>query len=62
MTRCHFEAIAEALRDERPQPAWDANKHAQWNLDVRAVTAALKRTCPNFDRDRFLDACLKEGR
>lgn len=66
MTRRHYEAIAEALRDERPEPnslplrvPVPDDRYRQWDLDVKAVAAALKRTCPNFDKDQFLEACRK---
>jgi len=46
MTRKHFQLIADVLRDSG----------AAADL-VFAMADALATTNPNFDRDRFLEAC-----
>lgn len=61
MTRQHFEAIAEALRSEKPADNWCPNKHVQWALDCKSIAFALSRFNGRFDRDRFLRACGMEG-
>jgi hypothetical protein len=57
MTRRHFRALAQALRNTRPGENWDANKRAQWNLDVKAVLDICASENSNFDRHRFIEAC-----
>ena len=57
MTKKDYIAFADALKRERPADHWDANKHVQWNLDVRAIAAVLARDNARFDRERFLTAC-----
>jgi hypothetical protein len=57
ISRKHFQAIADQLKDQKPAPHWDANKHTQWELDVRAVARALSTMNPRFDLARFLQAC-----
>ena len=66
MTRQHFEAMAKALRDSRPEaPAHDAPAgHAthystqvwQWRKTALKVSDACAGFNANFDRQRFLDA------
>ncbi len=59
MTRKHFRAIADALREGAKACAdhWDANKRLQWNLDVQAMADACRRFNGMFKRDTFIDAC-----
>ena len=57
MSRKHFQMIAEALKREKPAENWCANKHAQWELDVKAVAGALRLMNPRFDFNRFFKAC-----
>ncbi len=57
MQRRHFELIAEALRDSKPEPHWDANKQAQWEVTINRFLAKLRSTNPNFNEARFLRAC-----
>jgi hypothetical protein len=56
MTRKHFNSLAMHLAEVRPQEvpsdAWDA-----WGRSVRAVSDACKLANPQFDRERFEDAC-----
>jgi hypothetical protein len=60
MTKKDFEAIAAALKREKPGANWDANKHVQWNLDVRAFANVCAASNPRFDRTRFYRACGME--
>jgi hypothetical protein len=53
----HFEALAAALRRQQPAPHWDANKHTQWGLDVRAVADVCEQFNPRFNRERFIEEC-----
>lgn len=57
MTRQHFEAIAAALKANRPGENWDANKRVQWNLDARAMAQVAARFNSGFKPQRFYDAC-----
>lgn len=57
ITRKHFREMARLLKEQKPEPNWDANKMTQWELDVQAMTKFCKGMNPNFDRDIFLDAC-----
>jgi len=72
MTRQHFEAIAKALRDSRPDDlegfmtnrpapvmmsASQSNKVFQWYKTVMKMADMCETFNPRFDRSRFLDAC-----
>lgn len=57
MTRKHFVAIAETLRNNRPESNWDANKRLQWDMDVRAMANLCSRMNAQFDRPKFVAAC-----
>jgi hypothetical protein len=57
MSRKHFQRLAEALKSEKPAANWCANKHAQWQLDVKAIANVCSSFNPNFKRERFLTAC-----
>jgi len=64
MSKGHFEALAEALKYERPKPNWSANKWVQWEMDVKAIAEvchSMSNFTPNgnraFDRDKFYRAC-----
>ena len=52
-----IDALGQALAVEKPGKNWDANKHVQWRLDVRAIASALSRARPAFNRSRFYAAC-----
>jgi hypothetical protein len=60
MSRKHFIALAEALKHEKPSKNWNANKMAQWKLDVKAIADVCCEFNNNFDRSRFLSACEYE--
>ena len=49
-----FITLADALREERPGKNWDANKHVQWELDVRAVARACKGLNWRFKLERWM--------
>lgn len=57
MTKKHFNAIAAALKAERPGENWNANKHAQWDNDVRAMARVCRSFNPLFDVGPFIEAC-----
>ncbi len=57
ISRKHFQAIADALKEQKPAEHWDANKMVQWKLDVNAVAQALGTMNPRFDLSRFTKAC-----
>ena len=54
MTKKHFIALADALRAEKPGTNWDANKHVQWGLDVKAIANVCAAHNPNFNLGRWL--------
>lgn len=56
MTRKDCRAIAASLKAQQPASTWDANKHAQYAQDVRAVAAVLAADNPRFDYARFYEA------
>jgi hypothetical protein len=61
MTRQHFAAIAEALRDELLRHRADDN-HAAARAVVEAageIADTLRRFNSDFDRERFLNAVMK---
>ena len=59
MTRKHFEAIAAAMRKNKP--ASKAGLHVfQWVSDCEELADVFEQFNPNFDRQRFLDACKGE--
>lgn len=60
ISRKHFQMIADALKEQKPEAHWDKNKMTQWELDVRAVAKALSRLNPRFDFGRFTRACGME--
>ena len=59
MSRKHYEALAKALKFERPTE--EANlSYAQWRRDILAVARVCERFAPTtFDYNRFLQACLE---
>ena len=63
MTKRHFEAIAQTLRDEFEATLPSADpafiRGAAYALEETAKSLAdyFARINPNFDRDKFLTAC-----
>lgn len=57
MSKRHFEALAAALKHERPEAHWNANKLVQWDLDCKAIARACQQSNPRFDAARFYKAC-----
>lgn len=56
LTKLH-QALAAALKSERPLNDWSANKKVQWELCVKAVATACWVSNAKFDRDRFIVLC-----
>lgn len=60
MTKKHFDALAAALRAQKPEDTFDENRLLliiQWRADAKVVADVCARFNPNFDRARFLAAC-----
>lgn len=60
MTSQHFELIAKTIREMDK-----VNNQEHGFIDIREDVAyefalALKKTNPNFDKERFVKACLKD--
>ena len=53
----HYEAIAAAMKAERPGLFWAANKRAQWNMDVKVLASMFERDNVAFRPFQFLEAC-----
>lgn len=53
----HYKFIAKCLSDSKPEPHWDANKMAQWQVSVNRFIEACIKQNPKFDKDKFLKAC-----
>lgn len=57
MSRKHFKALADALKDEKPGDNWNPNKRVQWEIDVKAIANTCARFNDRFNSSRFLAAC-----
>ena len=58
MTKKHFKAIAEALKDMKPSYTMlDCPEFQQWQRDVVAMERVCSKFNPNFNNLRFLAAC-----
>ena len=58
MTKKHFEAVAHAMKLQRPNPETGcANRLSQWRDDCTALAYAFREFNPRFDSARFLAAC-----
>lgn len=55
MSRKHFVALAETLREHRPSEGVDAL--IRWERLCRDIALVCKRDNPRFQTERFLTAC-----
>lgn len=62
MSRKHFQALAYALMNARPEsgPALE-DRRAQWSMDCALVANVCAQSNQSFDRERFLAACEAES-
>lgn len=56
MTRKHFNSLAMHLAEVRP-PVEATDEWLVWRRTMRAVADACKLANPQFDRERFEEAC-----
>jgi hypothetical protein len=56
MTKKHFKALAEALKNLRPEDKDSAAFH-MWKHSCAAVADTCRTANPRFDRARFYEAC-----
>jgi hypothetical protein len=56
MTRKHFQAIANVIRENCDNNKWDGEPSDAERVG-RAMASALRQFNPAFDRERFLKAC-----
>ena len=57
MTRKDFELIASAFAETQPAPDASPEVVRQWKRTLAAMALRLGATNPQFDIDRFTDAC-----
>lgn len=57
MTRKHFQAIADAFKNNKPD---GYQREIQWLKDIEAMANTLVQFNPRFDRAAFIDACKGE--
>jgi hypothetical protein len=50
MSKKHFIALADALRNMRPID-WESETRTQWHKDVDAIANVCSRFNPQFNRD-----------
>lgn len=55
----HYEAIAQRLQGTHPSVVYasDLEVEAQWERDCLVLASLFRQDNPNFDVDRFLQAC-----
>ncbi len=63
MTRKHFKALADALKEAKPLPSgYDEDRSVEvWESCLRGVAATCRSFNPQFDRAKFYAACGWEG-
>jgi hypothetical protein len=54
MSKKHYIALADALKQQRPADHWDPNKKVQWELDVKAIADVLASN-PAFKMERWMN-------
>lgn len=57
MQRRHFQFIADALRETRPDDDSHSSVMLQWDQTVRTMAIKLERTNAQFNSSRFIEAC-----
>ena len=57
MTKKDFIALAEELAHIRPNIIDPL--YVEWIICIKAVASACKYNNPNFDREKFIEACNK---
>jgi hypothetical protein len=60
MTRKYFNDMADKLNKIKPSPPLYQDIMV-WETDVREMAAFCAHQNPNFNKQRFLDACGYEG-
>lgn len=57
MSRKHFQALADALKNLKPEADATPEAGAQWVASVRAIADVCASQNGLFDRSRFYAAC-----
>jgi hypothetical protein len=60
LTKKHFKALAAILANARPTRDPNGEEDTTWTEIREGIADFCAGLNPNFDRDRFLEACNKE--
>lgn len=55
MTKKHFKALAEAMKNIKPDESW-LERSRQWENDLCTIAQVAEQFNPLFNRDRFYEA------
>jgi len=61
MSRKDFQIIAEELKHKAPYSDDHLEAHAQRSRDLEGICRALRQINPNFNEDKFREACAING-
>lgn len=62
MSRKHFIALAEALKEAQPQgETYSAKEWSAWRVLVRRIAGVCQGASDNFNSSRFYNACAGDN-